>query len=189
MASRYHEGVDSNSFGNCIVVDAKEENLQPEICQFLTGAPLPVSETIQKNVFGVMMQKTFDRDCDFENISAVNQALNDAVEEYGPDSSEPMELDKPTMTHILERSGADQEVIDRFSSVYDETMESLPPLSAENVANPKQAELTSAGMKIVIDSNLAQQIQSKKIDGREFVLIPVQDNLTLNGITLKATRK
>ena len=50
-------------------------------------------------------------------------------------------------------------------------------------------ELKSATMKIQVQSEAAPLLTSKVINGQEYVLVPIQDGLTLNGIALKNARR
>ena len=80
----------------------------------------------------------------------------------------------------------DDEAINRFDKAYDELIgEEKPPILAENVTEKKKMSIVTDNLKLDILQEAAELVETKVIDGMEYFLIPVTDNVTVNGIRIR----
>ncbi len=165
----------------------KEDERHPELMDGLIGGDLPFTETVQKELFTGLMEQALGRDCDFENVKNLTDSLNELVKQ-SEDSEEPLELGKVQMQRLLRDAGADSDAIDKFDEIYDEEVKEGQTFRAENIAGRTVMELKSPSVKISVKSEMAAMLTTRVIDGREYILIPVQDDIELNGIRLLTTR-
>ena len=56
---------------------------------------------------------------------------------------------------------------------------------AENVAEPKKLSIRTDDLKLDVLTEAAELIETRVIDGQEYFLIPVTDNVTVNGIRIR----
>ena len=169
---------------NILYYARTEDDRYPDFQEQLVGGVMPPSETLQKGLFAYLVEKSFGRDCDFANVNAVNTALNDLVQ-TDPEGA----LEKDRIRNLFKESGASEDVLERFDEAYDEGVTSVGTLKVGNVGGGNNVELKSATMKIQVQSEAAPLLTSKVINGQEYVLVPIQDGLTLNGIALKNARR
>ena len=95
-------------------------------------------------------------------------------------------MEKHSIRQILCDSGADEAAIERFDAAYEEIIgEEAQPLLAENIAEPKKLSIQSEQLRIDIKPESAELIETRVIDGREYFLIPVTEQVTVNGIRLR----
>lgn len=164
----------------------KEDNRHPELMDVLVGenADHPLTEKAQQEVFADVVEKTLGRDCSFNNVMSLSQNLEEAIKEE-KDDPEPYELGKTEVRRLLSDSvDTPAAVQENFEQVFDEQVGEGKTLTAENLGGTSSMRLKSPSISITVKSDMAVMLTSKVIDGREYILIPVQDDLTLNGIRI-----
>ena len=166
----------------------KEDARHEEISADLLGCSLPIPEADQKELFKSMVEQTLGRDCNFENVKKLNDAVSEIIEQ-NKDSGEPVQIEKAEMRRLLSENGADQSVLSDFDAAYDEAVGEGVPLMAENLVDTSKLEVRSPSLRISVRSEMADMLKTRVIDGMEYLLIPVTDELEVNGIRILQTRK
>ena len=166
----------------------KEDARHEEISADLLGCSLPIPEADQKELFKSMVEQTLGRDCNFENVRNLNDAVSEIIEQ-NKDSGEPVQIEKAEMRRLLSENGADQSVLSDFDASYDEAVGEGVPLMAENLIDTSKLEVKSPSLRISVKSEMADMLKTRVIDGMEYLLIPVTDELEVNGIRILQTRK
>ena len=154
----------------------------------LLGCVLPIPESGQKELFKSMVEQTLGRDCTFENVKNLNDAVNELIEQ-NKDSGEPVQIEKAQMRRLLSENGADQSVLSDFDAAYDEAVGEGVPLMAENLVETTKLEVKSPSLKISVKADMADMLRTRVIDGMEYLLIPVVDELEVNGIRILQAKK
>ncbi len=166
----------------------KEDERHPELMDGLIGGDMPFTESVQRELFTGLVEQTLGRDCDFETVKNLTDSLNELVRQ-SEEKDETLELGKTEVRRILSDTGVQPEVLDKFEEVYEQEMGEGQTFHAENIAGKTVMELKSPSVKISVKTEMAAMITTKVIDGREYILIPVQDDIELNGIRLLTTRE
>ena len=166
----------------------KEDERHPELMDGLIGGDMPVTESVQKELFTGLVEQTLGRDCDFENVKNLTDALDEMVKQ-NEDSEEPLELGKTEVRRILNDTGIAPKALEQFEEAYDQEVGEGKTFRAENIAGRTVMEIKSPSVKISVKSEMSSMITTKVIDGRAYILIPVQDDIELNGIRLLTTRQ
>ena len=166
----------------------KEDERHEEISSDLLGCVLPIPEADQKELFKSMVEETLGRNCDFENVRGINDAVSELIEQ-NKDSGEPVQIEKEQMRRMLYENGADQSVLGDFDRAYDEAVGEGVPLMAENLIDTSKLEVKSPSLKLSIKSDMSSMLKTRVIEGMEYLLIPVTDELEVNGIRILQTRK
>ena len=63
------------------------------------------------------------------------------------------------------------------------------PLMAENLIDTSKLEVKSPSMKISVKADMSDMLKTRVIDGMEYLLIPVTDELEVNGIRILQSEK
>ena len=166
----------------------KEDERHEEISSDLLGCVLPIAEADQKELFKSMVEQTLGRNCDFENVRGINDAVTELIEQ-NKDSGEPVQIGKSQIRQMLYENGADQTVLSDFDEAYDEAVGEGVPLMAENLIDTSKLEVKSPSLKVSIKSDMSSMLKTRVIDGMEYLLIPVTDELEVNGIRILQTQK
>lgn len=173
----------------------KEDERHEELIDGIIGSSteIPQGEKAQKELFSEVIEETLGRNCDFAAVKAVNDNLNEMIrqddEGAGHEEDAPLELGKTQMRRILQDSGAPHEAMEHFEEHYDEIVGEGKALSAENVSGGSTIQIKSPSVKISVKSEMSAMITTRIIDGREYILIPVQDDIELNGVRLLTTKQ
>ena len=166
----------------------KEDERHEEISADLLGCTLPMPESDQKEVFRSMVEQTLGSNCDFENVKNIHDAVGEMIEQ-NKDSGEPVQIEKAQMRRLLYENGADQSVLSDFDEAYDEAVGEGVPLMAENLVDTSRFEVKSPSLKISVKSDMSDMLKTRVIDGMEYLLIPVTDELEVNGIRIRQSKK
>lgn len=166
----------------------RPDDLHEEIMSDMLQLSQPLPEADQKEIFKNMVEKTLGRDCTFENVKHINDAVHDIIERE-KDSPEPAQIEKNQMKRLLSENGAQSEIIDSFDAAYDEAVGEGKALSAENIVSTGKMEVKSPHMKISVDADMTDMIRTKVIDGMEYLIIPVVDEVEVNGIRILQTKR
>ena len=107
--------------------------------------------------------------------------------EKSKDEDEPPVLVKDDMRRILEDNGADDDQLKKFDVIYDEAMGEEKSFLAESVADTAKLKVKSSNVMLTVKSEVSQILTTKVIDGQEYLLIPVSDDIEVNGIRIRQT--
>lgn len=166
-----------------------EDNRHPEFMDEMLGGDMPVSGKDQNTLFTEIIEQTLGRDCDFETVRAVTDTVNELVKQK-EDEPEPTELGRHELYHLLDESGVPRDALEeRFQEVFDDTVGEGNTITAQNIAGRSVMEIKSPSVKISVKTEASSMISTRVIDGREYLLIPIQDDIELNGIRLLTKRK
>lgn len=166
----------------------RPDELHEEIPQELLGCPMPLPEEDQRGAFKNVVETVLGRDCDFENVKNIHEAIGQLVEQE-KDSGEPAQIEKVQLRRILYENGAPQESLETFDTAFDEAVGEGGSFAAENAAETKKLEIKTPSLRITVKAEMADMIKTRFIDGIEYLTIPVADDIEVNGIRILQSRK
>ena len=166
----------------------RPDEMHPELMEDFLGCPMPLPEEDQRGVFKNVVEATLGRDCDFENVKNIHEAIGQLVEQE-KDSGEPAQIEKVQLRRILYENGAPQESLDIFDEAFDAAVGEGGTLMAENAADTKKLEIKTPSLRITVKAEMADMIKTRFIDGVEYLTIPVAADIEVNGIRILQSRK
>ena len=166
----------------------RPDELHEEIPAQILGCPMPLAEEDQRDAFKNVVETALGRDCDFENVKNIHEAIGQLVEEQ-KDSGEPVQIEKVQLRRILYENGAPQESLDTFDDAFDSAVGNGGTLAAENAADTSRLEIKAGSLRITVKADMADMIQTRFIDGVEYLTIPVANDIEVNGIRILQSRK
>lgn len=161
----------------------KETERHQDFSDLIFGADLMTSESSQKEILAAVVEKTLGRDCDFDQVRSINEAVNQASKEMS-DTDEPAAIGKYDLKQILRGSGVPSDKLDAFDAVYDEVVGDNVQFGAENLNTGSTVHVESPAVKITMKNEIANMLETKIIGNREYILIPIQDDITFNGVQI-----
>lgn len=164
---------------------AKASERYEEFVQGFLGTKMPTDEDAQKTTFRRVIEETLGRDCGFEQVKEISEAVGEMVE-AAADGPEPAVIRKADLRNILKESGANADAMKKFETVYDENVGPDTTLLAENVTDTSRLEVKANGMKLSMKAEMAPIVETRVIDGIEYFLIPVSDDVEANGIRIRS---
>ena len=162
----------------------KREDSLDSLPETLFGTPLPMGEKQQKNCFSKLVEEILQEDCTFENVRLLQEELAELQNKENEEERE-QSLPKNQVKALLEKAGATEEQLLNFSSLYEEELgEKNESLFLENLAD-STLRLDSDNVHLRIKNEVSAILESRIIDGKEYLLLPISDNLECNGISIR----
>ncbi len=165
----------------------KSEELQPELIDQLLGAKMPMSADTQKETFQMIIEDTLGEDGDYETVRNIHETLNDLIEEH-KEEPEPLELDQTEIKKIFEQSGVDAEKMEDFDRNFEENAGEKASLLATNIAETRKFNIETPDVIIKVNPDRADLVETRVIDGRQCIVIPVDDHIAVNGINVRTVK-
>ena len=166
----------------------KSEDLQPELIEQLLGARMPMSANTQKETFQMLIEDTLGEDGDYETIRNIHDTLNDMIEEH-KEEPEPLQLDKTDVRKVFEKSGVSSEKMECFDLNYEETAGEKTSLLATNITETKKFQIETPDIVIKVNPERADLIETRVIDGRQCLVIAVDDHIEVNGVNVRTLKR
>ena len=166
----------------------KSEDLQPELIEQLLGARMPMSANTQKETFQMLIEDTLGEDGDYETIRNIHDTLNDMIEEH-KEEQEPLQLDKTDVRKVFEKSGVSSEKMECFDQNYEETAGEKTSLIATNITETKKFQIETPDIVIKVNPERADLIETRVIDGRQCLVIAVDDHIEVNGVNVRTLKR
>ena len=164
-----------------------EKTRHEELADVLLGTELPRAESAEKDAFREIVERSLGEDCNFTLVQSLQEAVNRFAEEAGDSEvTEPPVLSKGEFKRLLDECGAEEEALSRLDEVYEEVLgESKEALLVENLSAPKTLTVETDSLQLKLQSDASELLSTRVIDGREYFLIPVSEDVTVNGIRLR----
>ena len=159
------------------------EDLHFDLTERVLGCQLPLPAPLQKEAFTALVEETLGENCDFETVKAIHDTLRDKREE-AKDDPEPVTLDQHDVRIILSEAGMKEDAIPAFEAAYEENIGQDSLLHASNLPGTRKFEVHTPDVTITVSPDRTDLIEEKMIDGRRCLVIPITDEVTVNGIRL-----
>lgn len=161
------------------------EQLRSTFVDQLFGCEVPLSAGGQRDTFNTLVEETLGDDCAYDTVMNIHEKLNEWVESQ-KDSPDPAILTKPEVKRLFEECGVEEEKLEDFDARYEATAGEDASLMAANITNTRRMEIKTPDVVIHVDPDRAELVETRVIDGRRCLVIPMEDNVEVNGIHVTA---
>lgn len=161
----------------------KPEELQPNFVENVLGSRTPLTAKDQKTTFQSIVSSTLGETCDYETVRNIHDNLNEMLEE-SKESPDPLELSKPDVKRLLERSGVPTERMENFDRDFSEAVGEQQTLLASNIASAKTFQIETPDVVIKVNPERSDLVETREIDGRHCLVIAIDDHVEVNGIEI-----
>ena len=176
----------STDIHSALYYTKKSADLQQELIDEVLGAEIPKSADEQKESFQCLVQDVLNEKLNYDNMRFLHDKLNELVEEH-KDESEPFELEKSDVRRMLEECAGDE--LSDFDEHYNKCIGEQGVLVATNITEMKTFDIRTPNVNIKVDSDRAEMVETKVIDGRPCVVIAVDGIIEVNGIDVATIGK
>ena len=145
-------------------------------------APLPAKQ--QKETFTSLVNEALGEEADLEIVKNIHENLEQIIEEKKQESPAPVMLDKNEMKNLLEKSGVKEEKLENFEEHFEMAAGEHGKLVASNVSSGKKFEVKTPDVVIKINSDKTDIVSTQVIDGRQCLVIQIDERLEVNGISV-----
>ncbi len=157
------------------------DELDLAVTEELLGCQMPLPAKSQKETFNAIVEEALGLECDYDVVKSIHENLNQMLEE-NKENPEPLALDKTDMSHLLQKSGVEQQQIETFESRFDETVGERESLMAANISSPRTFEVRTPDVKIQVNPERTDLVETRVIDGIPCLVIEINDAVEVNGI-------
>ena len=152
-------------------------------CLLDCTVPLPAKQ--QKEIFTSLISEALGEEADLQAVKNIHENLEQFMEEKNQESPAPVMLDKTEMKVLLEKSGVKEERLENFEEHFEMAAGEHGKLVASNVSSGKKFEVKTPDVVIKINSDKTDIVSTQVIDGRQCLVIQLNDNVEVNGISLR----
>ena len=171
----------------------KPEELQEDFISLVLGCDLPLSAAGQRETFNTLLADTLGERCDYEVVKNIHEELNEMLDEHNRmEEPEPLTLEKQDIRRLMADSGASEDSLEAFEETFDAVTGQQAPLLASNIASQKKFSIQTPDVVVTINPERADLVETRLIDGRQCIIITVDDHIEVNGVnvrTLPAPKK
>lgn len=157
------------------------EELRTTFIDELFGCGAPLSAGGQRDSFNALVEETLGDACAYDTVINIHEKLNDLIESQ-KDEPEPVVLTKSEVKRLFEECGVEDEKLETFDEQYEITAGEKSALVAANITNTRRFEIKTPDVVIHVDPERADLVETRVIDGRRCLVIPMEDNVEVNGI-------
>lgn len=151
-------------------------------CLLDCAVPLPAKR--QEETFTSLVNEALGEEADLEIVKNIHENLEQIIEEKKQESPAPVMLDKTEMKDLLEKSGVKEEKLENFEEHFEMAAGEHGKLVASNVSSGKKFEVKTPDVVIKINSDKTDIVSTQVIDGRQCLVIQIDERLEVNGISV-----
>ena len=145
----------------------------------------PMSAGAQQHAFTDVLCESLGEDCSLDVVKAVHGQIRQQllVHKESKDPEVP-ELFVEDLDDVLKHSGVPEEKVEIFNEACRKEFGDQSILNPINVMESKKFEMKTPEVKITVDPEYTYLITTQEIDGSQYLLIPVGEGVTVNGIDI-----
>ena len=164
------------------------EELRSTFVDELFGCSTPLSAGGQRDSFNALVEDTLGEDCAYDTVINIHERLTELVEAQ-KDEPEPVVLTKSEVKRLFEDCGVEEEKLESFDEQYEIAAGEKASLMASNLTNTRRFEIKTPDVVIHVQPDRADLVETRVIDGRRCLVIPMEDNVEVNGIRVTMKNK
>ena len=164
------------------------EQLRTAFVDELFGCAAPLSAGGQRDSFNALVEETLGDDCAYDTVINIHEKLAELVEAQ-KDEPEPVILTKSEVKRLFEDCGVEEKKLESFDEQYEMAAGEKTALMASNITNTRRFEIKTPDVVIHVEPDRAELVETRIIDGRRCLVIPMEADVEVNGIRVTMTNK
>ena len=96
-----------------------------------------------------------------------------------------MRLSQPEVKELLEKSGVEPEQLEHFDTVYKEAAGENTAILVPAITGSGKFAVKTPDVDIRVNPDRLDLVETRIIEGRRFLVIAVEDNVEVNGMSVK----
>lgn len=159
-----------------------EKSFNPDFVSGFLQCGNEVSSLDQKDGFRQVLQGMFDKRLKAETVLNLHNNITDALQENEEETGM-LTYSKGQVRELLEASGADEESLSHFSSVYTLVMDDRD-IAAVNMTDKSRITFKTPAISLSVKNEGADKVSLKMVDGRKYLMIAVDDDIEIDGLSV-----
>ena len=170
---------------NALFYSRKADELHHEFIDavFHTDPPMPAAE--QREAFEGALAEALGDSFNLDIIRAIHEQLTAKIDAHlETKDPEPPTVSAHEIGDILLNCGITEKQAEAFRALCGERFGSGTVLNPANLIDTKKAELKTERFSISIDPEYSYLLETKVLDGRKVLIVPVEDHVEFNGVAV-----
>lgn len=173
----------STNIYNALFYSRKPAELHQEFIEAVFHTDPPMSAEEQREAFESALTESLGGACSLNVVQGVHERLTARIEEHKERKDpEPLVVTSGDMSAILQDCEIPAEQAQAFKKSCEERFGENAVLNPANLINPKKVQLKTGKISLSVDPEYSYLVETKVIDGRKVLVIPVEDDLEFNGL-------
>ena len=171
---------------NALFYSRKADELHQEFIDAVFHTEPPMSAAEQREAFQGALSEALGDTYTVEVVRSIHERLTDWIAQHKESkSAEPLTVTVEDINAILQDCQVPQEKVDAFQKSCEERFGTGAVLSPANLIDAGKFEVKTTQATLSIDLDSSYLAEPRIIDGRKYLLIPVEDSVEVNGQTVR----
>ena len=169
---------------NALFYSKKPDEIHHEFINGVFHVEAPLTPSEQKAAF---RQALYEAEIvSMEAIQGIHEQLKAAIVAHNEDKdADPLTVSAKDIAAILVDRGVEQEKVSAFEQNFSRLFGEGVVISPENIIDSNKFEIRSGDATIGVEPEHSYLIESKMIDGRKYILVPVDPDTEINGYAVE----
>ena len=148
----------------------------------------PMSVTEQKEAFHAVLSEALEDACSMEVVQAVHEQLCEKIAEHKESKNpEPLTVTAIQIGDMLRECGVPTAQTEAFEEKCEAQFGLDAPIKPQNIIDTKKFEVKTSEVTISVDPASSHLLETRVIDGRKYLMIPVDAGVEINGLAVGFT--
>lgn len=170
---------------NALFYTRKADDLHQAFLDAVFHTEPPMSAPEQKEAFQNALLDSLGDTCSLDVVQAVHEQLSTQIAEHKERKDpEPLTVSVSSIGAILADCGVREDQIVDFRQECEGQFGENAALNPSNLIDAKKIEIKTPHMSVSVDPEYSYLIETKRIHGRKYLLIPLEDGVVFNGLSV-----
>lgn len=170
---------------NALYYVQKPDLMHEEFIDAVFRTEPPMSAPEQRSAFHTALADALETECSYSVVQSVNEQLRERVELHKAEKNpELLSLETREVENILRQGGVSEPHVEAFRKAVEESFGEDATLQPGNLVD-KKFEIVTPNVKITMPPEYSEMVATRVIDGRKYILIPADEGLEVNGVSVK----
>ena len=173
---------------NALLYTRMPDQIHHEFIEAVFHSEPPLSATEQRDGFQTALSGALGEEFRVDVVQAIHEQLRDRIEQHKEQKDpETLTVSPQEIGAILKGCGVAEDRVADFQARCGQQFGEGAVLNPENIIDSKHFEVKTADASITIDPKRSYIVETRVIDGRKYILIPADEGVAVNGMTVGIT--
>jgi hypothetical protein len=169
---------------NALFYSRKADDIHQEFIDAVFHTEPPMSAAEQTETFRETLSETLEDDCSAEVVQALHEQMSGKIALHKESRDpEPLAMTVSEIGNILRDCGVADERVDAFQKTCGERF-GEGALNPVNLIDAGKFEVKTSQATLSVDPEYSYTVETRIIDGKKYLLIPVEDGMEINGFAV-----
>ena len=173
---------------NALAYSKNPDKLHQEFLDAIFHVEPPMSAGEQREAFETALSQSLGEAYDFEVTQAVHERLAQRIGDHKASKDpEPLAVTAGEIGDILRDCGVEEERLAAFRESCGKQFGEGAALDPANLIDTRRFQVRAGEVTITLPPERSFLLESRVIDGRRYLLVPVEEKLEVNGVPVEAS--